>query len=253
MNIIEEQEIKKEFQLERVILFSDAVFAIIITIMVLDIRMPEGIRHATSKEVQHAFFTLFPKIMAYSISFFLVAKFWGGHLKMFSLLKDYDEKLLRFNLFYLFSVSFFPFAVSLISGFVNPENPEYRIAAYTYVAIILLSTFGQSRLAKYLMDNRDKLCFAPDRLDEVLKYKALRLNFYLIPVVIVVLIVIGYLAVNPLFVLVTFMVYGVTMKRLQKHYYPKKDENGPILLKLFRPRGLRKMPHAANTIKDDKE
>jgi hypothetical protein len=120
------------------------------------------------------------------------------------------------------------------------------------VGIVLLSLFTQTRLGKYLMDNKEKLCFAPENLEKVLKYKALRLNFYLIPAVIVILIALGYFAVNPLFVLVTFIFYGVIMKRLQKNYYPEKEENGPVLLRLFRPRGLRKIPHVGNTIKANK-
>jgi uncharacterized membrane protein len=87
MNTNDENEIKKEFQLERIIFFSDAVFAIIITIMVLDIRLPEGLRHANAAIVKHAFIQLLPKVFAYGVSFFLVSKFWRSHLKMFSLLK----------------------------------------------------------------------------------------------------------------------------------------------------------------------
>ena len=111
----DELEIKKEFQLERIILFSDAVFAIIITIMVLDIRLPEGLRHANAIDVKQAFIRLIPKMLAYCLSFFLVARFWLGHLKMFSLLMYYDGRLLAYNLLYLFSISLFPFAVSLVS------------------------------------------------------------------------------------------------------------------------------------------
>jgi len=64
MNKTEEQEIKKEFQLERVILFSDAVFAIIITIMILDIRLPEGIKEADAIHLKKAFLGLIPKGLA---------------------------------------------------------------------------------------------------------------------------------------------------------------------------------------------
>ena len=53
MNVSDENEIKKEFQLERLIFFSDAVFAIIITIMVLDIHLPEGIKEADAATAAH--------------------------------------------------------------------------------------------------------------------------------------------------------------------------------------------------------
>jgi uncharacterized membrane protein len=236
MNTHEEAEIKKEFQLERVILFSDAVFAIIITIMVLDIRLPDEFRNADAKKVQRAFAHLVPKVMAYSISFFLVARFWGSHLKMFSLLKDYDAKLLRYNLFYLFSISFFPFGISLISGGFNSSSPQYAWAAYIYVAILLMSLFTQTLLARYLVNNRHKLCFDTDNLDKILKYRALRLNFFMLPAVVAVIIGLTFMAANPLFVLLTFILYGLIMRRIRKSYYPEEENNGPILSRLFRPR-----------------
>ncbi|MDP9048330.1 MAG: TMEM175 family protein [Bacteroidota bacterium] len=240
MDNIEQTEIKKEFQLERVILFSDAVFAIIITIMVLDIRLPEDLKNANAKQVQHAFAQLTPKLMAYIISFFLVARFWSHHLKMFSLLKDYDSKLLRFNLLYLFSISLFPFGVSLISnaGKFSPESAQYAWAANIYVSILLLSTLTQTFLIRYLVKNRHKLCFDQNNLDKILKYKAVRLNFYFIPLIVAAMIGIGYLSINRLYVLFTFICYGIVMKRLKKRYYPEKDNNGPILSRLFRNRKL---------------
>src|ERR1700761_5997170 len=116
MNISEEHEIKKEFQLERVILFSDAVFAIIITIMVIDIKLPEGIHHANAAQVREAFRGLIPKLVAYSISFFLIGNFWLRHLKIFSFLRDYNTTLIIFNLIFLFSISLFPFAVAFVAS-----------------------------------------------------------------------------------------------------------------------------------------
>lgn len=237
MNVNEENEIKKEFQLERVILFSDAVFAIIITIMVLDIRLPEDIKNASAAQVKHAYAQLTPKLMAYVISFGLVARFWRHHLKMFSLLRDYDSKLLGFNLVYLFSISLFPFGVSLISA-ARPSSPQYTWAANFYVGILLLSILTQTLLIRYLVNNRHKLCFETSDLDKILKYKAVRLNFVFIPLIVAVMITIGYLSLPPLYVLFAFILYGVTLKRITKRYYPEKDKNSPVLSRLFRKRKI---------------
>ena len=247
MNVDEEVELKKEFQLERVILFSDAVFAIIITIMVLDIRLPDDFKHATLKEAQKEIIHLIPKVFAYCISFFLVARFWRNHLRMFSLLKDYDNKLLGFNLFYLFSISMFPFAVTLISGTFDIYSIQYAIAVYFYASILFLSIFTETLLSRYLMINRARLCVATESLDAILKYKALRLNLYIIPVLYVGIICLIYFGINAVFVIITFSLYGVAMKRINKIYYPAKDSKGPILSrlyhsgqKIFRPRRNKK-------------
>ena len=234
MNINEETEIKKEFQMERVILFSDAVFAIIITIMVLDIHLPEGIREANAPAAKHVLIKLLPKIMAYALSFLLVSKFWRSHLKMFSLLKDYDSKLLAYNLLYLFSVSFFPFAATLISGNISIESPQFAWAGYTYVTIFLFCMISQTLLATYLISNRHKLCYNVNSLDKILKYKALRLNFLFAPVMILLMFGINYFALQPIFAIYIVALYGIVMARLFKRYYPEDDNSGPILTRLFR-------------------
>ena len=232
MNKNEEQEIKKEFQLERVILFSDAVFAIIITIMVLDIRLPEGLRHADTNRISSALIELIPKIFAYGLSFFLVSMYWLSHLKMFSHLKDYDAKLLGYNLFYLFSVSLFPFGVTLISGNINPQSTAYGWGIYTYAAIIFLSTFSQTLLTRYLMVNRQKLCFDPDNLDPVLKYKVVRLNFIIIPVVLLLFAGLSFLKAPSYYAMLPIAIYGFTTAILSKKYYPE-EHNRPVLFRLF--------------------
>lgn len=236
MDNIEQTEIKREFQLERVILFSDAVFAIIITIMVLDIRLPEGLKHASAAEVKNAFVHLIPKFLGYGISFLLVSKFWRSHLKMFSLLKDYDNKLLAYNLFYLFSVSFFPFAVTLTSGNLDLESTQFAWAGYTYVGIFLLCTLSQTMLATYLVNKRHKLCFETDSLDRILKYKAMRLNFYFIPAMVAVMFGLNYFQAQPVYAVYAIALYAGMMARLFKRFYPEKDTGGPILSRLFRKR-----------------
>ncbi|MES2108206.1 MAG: TMEM175 family protein [Bacteroidota bacterium] len=232
MNKSEEQEIKKEFQLERVILFSDAVFAIIITIMVLDIRLPEDIRHADAAHVRKAFLELIPKALAYGLSFFLVSKFWLGHLKMFSHLKDYDAKLLTYNLLYLFSVSLFPFAVTLISGNVNPSGPAYGWGIYTYAAVIFITTLFQTLLSRYLVRNSERLCFEPKMVPVVLKYRALQYNFITIPVAAVVVFGISWFNFPAYYSMVAVGLYGAFMGRLFKRFYPEA-RNGLVVMRLF--------------------
>ena len=245
MNKNEEQEIKKEFQLERVILFSDAVFAIIITIMVLDIRLPEDVKHADAAHIRRAFFDLIPKALAYGLSFFLVAKFWLGHLRIFSHLKDYDPKLLAYNLIYLFSVSLFPFAVTLISGNINPESPAYGWGIYTYTAIILLTIISQTVLSRYLVVNRERLCFEPDNVIETLKYKVLKYNFITVPLLAVLLIAISILGFQPYCSMGALSVYGITMGLLYNKHYPKQ-KNGTVISNLYKAIKQRRVSKRAN-------
>jgi len=67
---MEDKELKHEFELERVILFSDAVFAIIITIMVLDVKLPDDLRHAKPEEVARRLLSLYPVLRHTPSAFF---------------------------------------------------------------------------------------------------------------------------------------------------------------------------------------
>ena len=67
---------KKKFQLERMILFSDAVFAIVITLMAIEIRLPERKEGHEERSGLHLFAHLFPIILAYITSFIFIGAIW---------------------------------------------------------------------------------------------------------------------------------------------------------------------------------
>jgi uncharacterized membrane protein len=240
MDSNEEQELKKEFQLERVILFTDAVFAIIITIMILDIRLPEGIRFLKEEEVRETFKRLIPRVFAYILSFFLVARFWMSHLKMFAYLKDYNRQLIIYNLLFLFCVSLFPFAVSLISGRVSTKMIEYSWGVYTYLGILLSSIYTQTLLIRYLVKNKEKLCFATGIIEQKLKWKVIRINLYIIPLFVVSLFVLSFMALPAYYALYLFLIYTMIMKRLNSKNYPNNDDNKTLLSGLFSRSSQRK-------------
>jgi uncharacterized membrane protein len=230
---IKEEEIKKEFQLERVILFTDAVFAIILTIMVLDLKLPEGIRTAGDEYTAEAFKELIMKFLAYLISFSLVAKFWIEHLKLFRYLKDYDHKLLVLNLIFLFTVTLFPFAVSLITRKANINIPESNWMLTIYVIVIFSTLFAQSLIARYLLKYREKLCIATTQLEKTFEWKTNRINLFLLPVLTVAVICFSIFRLPYYFPLYTVAAYGAIISRIRKKHYPREND-GPILVKLYR-------------------
>jgi uncharacterized membrane protein len=148
---ITSDEIKKEFQLERMILFSDAVFAIVITLMAIEIKLPEseGISVELLPEILKK---LAPNFIAYCVSFIFIGAIWYNHLNMFSLLKDYDKGLVVRNLFLLFFVSLFPFNATLVSRVKGASLPFFM-----YLGIILLCILSQYILYHYILIKRPEL------------------------------------------------------------------------------------------------
>jgi uncharacterized membrane protein len=245
MNANEEQEIKKEFQLERVILFSDAVFAIIITIMVIELKLPESVREAFSKQseltdhakdeiLKHALMDVILKLTGYLVTFFLVARFWLNHLKIFSFLKDYNTKLLALNLFFLFSVSIFPFGVTLITGTFKPGSIAYGWGMSIYITIFFLSSLAQSLLIRYLVKYKETLCFSPDRIETVLKWRSTKFMLASLVFFFVVLILANYFQLESQLYIYIIVFFGIANGIVARKLYPAEaGDNKPFLLRLF--------------------
>ncbi|MDQ7947302.1 MAG: TMEM175 family protein [Pedobacter sp.] len=162
---ITKEEIKKEFQLERMILFSDAVFAIVITLMAIEIHLPElphGVKY-TEASFLVALKHLWPIVFAYALSFFFIGQMWYKHLQLFALLKEYNKGLVIRNLIFLFFIGLFPFGASMIvsGNILTPFLLYLSILICCFAAQILLQDYIVNR-SKGITINTD---FTDERID----------------------------------------------------------------------------------------
>lgn len=122
--------------LERLIFFSDAVFAIAITLLVLEIRLPSGEAALTDAELLASLLGIWQKYLAYMISFLVIGMFWMSHHRKFRYIKRYDSRLLFLNLLMLMVVAFVPFPSSIISE--SPSRTATIFYALTMIVVGLL-------------------------------------------------------------------------------------------------------------------
>jgi uncharacterized membrane protein len=122
---------------ERVVFFTDAVFAIVITLLVLELKVPHITEH-TDAALRHALVELLPRVAGFVISFLIIGMMWVEHHRIFRYIADYDAGLLWRNLLLLLCVSFVPFPTALFS-----ENFWSRTAFILYTA-----SFGGVATAK---------------------------------------------------------------------------------------------------------
>ncbi len=124
-------EDRKRFQLERLILFSDAVFAIVITLLVLEIRVPHSSwsRPITQRQLHGYIVEIIPNLLGFLISFYIIGLYWVVHHRIFGRVVSFDGGVIGLNLLLLFFIALLPFTTTLVSeyGYLSESYVFYWI------------------------------------------------------------------------------------------------------------------------------
>jgi uncharacterized membrane protein len=87
-------EIHRQFPLEMLIFFSDAVFAIVMTLLVVEIRLPPDI---TDQDLTQGILALVPQVAAFALSFAVIGTYWLAHHRYFRYIEQWDGRLILWN------------------------------------------------------------------------------------------------------------------------------------------------------------
>ncbi|EFL14029.1 predicted protein [Streptomyces sp. C] len=109
--------------------FSDGVFAIVITILVLELKVPEE----QGSELWHGLWEQWPHYAAYIVSFLIIGVMWVNHHTIFSHLKRVDRPLLFLNLLVLMVVSVIPYTTNVLAEHLT-DGKSANVAAILYSA-----------------------------------------------------------------------------------------------------------------------
>jgi len=124
-----EIESRDEKETGRVEAFSDGVFAIAITLLILDVHVPRDLPETTT--LRDALLQQWPSYLAFLTSFALIGIMWINHHKLFTLIKRSDHLLLVFNALLLLGATVVPFTTSLLAEYIG--HSEERVAALVYM------------------------------------------------------------------------------------------------------------------------
>ncbi|SIM66025.1 TMEM175 family protein [Micromonospora cremea] len=114
----------------RLVAFSDAVFAIAVTLLVLEIQPPEDFGH-----LLRGLGALWSSYLAYALSFLLIGQVWVNHHVMFDRVRHVDREVLFLNTLLLMVIAFLPFSTSLLAGALRAEQ-GLRTAVVVYGATL---------------------------------------------------------------------------------------------------------------------
>ena len=139
----------------RLVTFSDAVFAITITLLVLEIRPPDDDMH-----LLHALGALWPSYLAYVLTFLFIGQVWANHHVMFDHIRVADRVVLLLNTLLLMVVAFLPFATSVLAGSLRSGHGQRTAAvfyavAFDVTALTFNAVWQYARRQRLLSDHLD--------------------------------------------------------------------------------------------------
>ena len=218
-----EKTIHREFELERMILFSDAVFAIAITLLAIEIKFPEIPEHFTNSfDLNQLFGPTYKAFAGFLISFFLIGISWAKHLKMFRYLKAYDDKVIILNLLSLLFIVTFPFTASGFEHF----KPGFVLPYLIYIGNLSLMFLSNFFLAHYIFKKNPSLS-VPDHTIEknyiYLQNKYVSIAFATCFIIMIITAVITNLDYEPVLISsFTLFIFMVIVRIKIKKFKPKK-------------------------------
>ncbi|GCC50487.1 DUF1211 domain-containing protein [Chryseotalea sanaruensis] len=128
--------------------FSDGIMAIMITIMILELKLPDFDANQEVNDIRNHLKKLIQHFVAYIFSFVMIGILWTSHHHLFHLLEKTDNFLVRLNLFFLFWITLIPIVTGILGA-----NPFLPISTALYGSVMLLTTASLSYMRGYTLKN----------------------------------------------------------------------------------------------------
>jgi uncharacterized membrane protein len=123
----------------RLVAFSDGVFAITITLLILEIRPPSD----DNESLLHGLLELWPSYLAYAVTFLFIGQVWVNHHVMFDHIRAADRTVLLLNTLLLMVVAFLPFATSVLADALrDAEDERTAVVFYALAFAVTALTFN---------------------------------------------------------------------------------------------------------------
>lgn len=149
---MEESKVKRrnriEWPQERILGFTDGVFAFAITLLVLNlIALPVP---AGNRSLIPLFRESLPALISFGLTFFIIARFWMSHTRLFAIIKKYDSTTVKLNNTLLFLVTTFPFVASVFGTHIGDTDAVVMYASCFAAIGILQYLIGRHAHKKQL-------------------------------------------------------------------------------------------------------
>jgi uncharacterized membrane protein len=120
----------------RIEAFSDGVFAIAITLLVLELKVPPVASIHSMRDLWYGLFHLWPSYFAFTLSFGILLVSWVNHHYLFNILDKSSRHFLYANGFLLFTITFMPFPTALLAQYISTDYAKPAITLYCFGGVI---------------------------------------------------------------------------------------------------------------------
>jgi len=162
-------------RLNRIEAFSDGVFAIIVTLLVLELKVPSIPDHHGVSELGRQLVELLPKFLSWLISFVIVCKFWLNHHPILGLARHANYALVWLNSLFLMGQSFIPFPTALMGEYAG--NP---LAVSAFGVVMAVNTVLFIVLHAYILRHLIKPALADAQDPDIIRKSFIGVRSYLV-------------------------------------------------------------------------
>lgn len=155
--------------LSRILAFTDGVFAIAITLLVLQIEVPEGM--GSNADFLEQLDGMIPDLFAFAISFIVIGMYWINHHRLMRMVGEYNRRLMLMTMFYLAWIVLVPFSSQLIGEY----GSTIGLATVFYILNLAMIALGYSLMIRTII--ADKLADPEYEWDLGLTLKSSQYNF----------------------------------------------------------------------------
>jgi uncharacterized membrane protein len=123
----------------RTISFSDAVIAIAITLLALDLKVPQVPESSVAAELPRALLELWPNLFSFVLSFWIIGSYWLAHHRISRLVGAYDRRMQLINLLFLMWIVLMPFSTALVGEYEHQQLPVVIYAVHNILTSLTLT------------------------------------------------------------------------------------------------------------------
>ncbi len=174
MSVIKEPKPEhRAFELERLILFSDVVFAIAMTLLIIEIKLPDIPDTVPVANYMPYLKPVIFEFFTFAATFVFLGNFWRRHLQLCRFLQHYDTGLLNRNLFFLFFIVTFPFTASAMMHI----KTHFILPLFIYLCNLAGALAALFWISYYVFQKKPSLAMPGHWTEKELMYQRYKYNF----------------------------------------------------------------------------